>query len=72
LPPALAGGIKLELYEMALAKIASFLAKAKLIFFLLPPAKAGGNSKVLKKNAIHFKHYICTLGIFANENACFI
>jgi hypothetical protein len=58
--------------KMALAKITFFLAKAKLRFILLPPAKAGGNSKVLKKNTFHFKHYICSLGVFANENTFFI
>jgi hypothetical protein len=30
LPPALAGGIKLELYEIALTKIIFFFAKAKI------------------------------------------
>lgn len=43
LPPALAGGIKLEWFLLALAKIAYFLARANARLLHIPPAKAGGN-----------------------------
>ena len=36
LPPVLTGGIKLQYYEMALAKIVFLLAKANLIFIPFP------------------------------------